>query len=63
MITYHIIVIINVYMGVHFQNRGAVTALLVAALQEELVDCALVMGLVDVPISHIRASSIRRKIC
>lgn len=29
----------------HFQNGGAVTALLAAALEEELVDCALVMGL------------------
>jgi len=29
----------------HFQNGGAATALLAAALEEELVDCALVMGL------------------
>ena len=29
----------------HFQNGGAVTALLAAALDEELVDCALIMGL------------------
>ena len=31
--------------GAHFQNGGAVTALLSAALEEELVDCVLVMGL------------------
>jgi coenzyme F420 hydrogenase subunit beta len=31
--------------GAHFQNGGAVTALLSTALEEELVDCALVMGL------------------
>ena len=31
--------------SVHFQNGGAVTALLAAALEEELVDCALIMGL------------------
>lgn len=29
----------------HFQNGGAATALLTAALEEELVDCALVMGM------------------
>jgi coenzyme F420 hydrogenase subunit beta len=31
--------------NVHFQIGGAVTALLAAALEEELVDCALIMGL------------------
>lgn len=29
----------------HFQNGGAATALLAATLEEELVDCAMVMGL------------------